>query len=139
MEQTLTTIMIIFILITFFLTLFVAWKSYANKNKLSTQEINYINKAWHKINSEVNHNPKQAILDADKILDHILKKKGYKGSLGEKMKKARNLFQDNNSVWAAHKIRNRIAHEIDFEISSKLAKKTLKQFKKAYSDLGIKL
>ena len=71
-------------------------------------------------------------------MDYALKKHGFEGSLGEKLKKAGPRFNDLNAVWSAHKLRNRIAHELS-EINKEEAKRALKQFKRALNDLGAKL
>ena len=55
------------------------------------------------------------------------------------MKKAGQLFSDRNGIWSAHKLRNRIAHELDVKVSEKETRTALTQFKKALRDLGIKL
>ncbi len=78
-------------------------------------------------------------LEADKLLDFILTKVGYKGTLGEKLKAAGSLFSDINGVWRAHKKRNILAHELEANISKKEAEVLLKIFRKSFSDLGIKV
>jgi hypothetical protein len=78
-----------------------------------------------------------AILNADKLLDEALKARGFSGdTMGERMKAARSAFSNNNAVWAAHKLRNQIAHESDVNIKPKTARYALKAFKKGLKDLG---
>ncbi len=78
-----------------------------------------------------------AILNADKLLDAALKARGFAGeTMGERMKAARGMFSNNNAVWAAHKLRNQIAHESDVNIKPKTARYALKAFKKGLKDLG---
>ena len=63
---------------------------------------------------------KSGLNDADKLLDFFLKSKRLKGeTLGERLKNAQKVFsrEDYNALWNAHKLRNKIAHEIDFETS----------------------
>jgi hypothetical protein len=77
-----------------------------------------------------------AILNADKLLDKALKAKGYKGeTMGDRLKNARSAFRNNNAVWAAHKLRNQIAHE-DIVIKPTTARQALKAFKNALKDIG---
>src|SRR3989337_2006551 len=52
---------------------------------------------------------RHAVMEADKLLDELLSKKGYRGSLGEKLKKVGPAFTSVNDVWSAHKMRNRLA------------------------------
>lgn len=84
------------------------------------------------------NNPKEAVLDADKLLDYALVRKGFQGSLGEKLKKAKNRFSDINGIWIAHKLRNKIAHELS-NIDFREAKNALVSFKKGLKDLGADL
>lgn len=78
----------------------------------------------------------QAVMEADKLLDAVLNAKNYKGSLGEKLKQTKGLFSDYNGVWFAHKLRNRLAHEINVYVNDNECKKALGQFEKALKDLG---
>ena len=59
------------------------------------------------------------ILSYDKILDQILKEKKYSWTMWEKMKKFWINFLNQNEIWFAHKMRNKIAHEINPKISEK--------------------
>lgn len=77
------------------------------------------------------------VLNADKLLDHALKERGIKGeTMGERMKSAAQLFSNRNNVWAAHKLRNQIAHESDVEVSHKAARTALSGFRQALKDVG---
>ncbi len=55
--------------------------------------------------------PHRKILEADAVLDAVLKELGYQGSLGEKLRRAATHVRGLEEVWFAHKLRNRIAHE----------------------------
>lgn len=103
--------------------------------KMSQSTIDEIQKEWKKIIRETDY--RQAILEADKLLDHALMQMGYKGSLGAKLKKAPKLFKNINDVWAAHKVRNNIAHKINYSVDEKTYKATMLQFKQAFKDLKI--
>ena len=107
------------------------------KNKFSESEQKKFQEHWHKIINEQDQS--KAIMAADNLLDLALRKKGYQGSLGEKLQKARSLFSSNNDVWFAHKLRNRLAHELHAHVSGSESSKALHSFKKALLDLGIKL
>jgi|CXWL01.1.fsa_nt_gi hypothetical protein len=109
------------------------------KKRLSAGEMKKIQSLWKEIESMAGGHPEQAILKADKLLDFALGKAGYKGSLGEKLKKSEAIFSDINAIWSAHKLRNRIAHDVDIKINQQQTTQALKNFKKALSDLGIPL
>lgn len=127
----------IFLVFDFLLVFFVFWRRRKGRT-FSSEELNYIRSHWIRIIDAFEDHPKQAILDADKLLDYALGRKGFQGSLGEKLKKAGPRFSDLNSVWSAHKLRNKVAHELS-EIRYKDAKLALGNFKRALNDLGAKL
>ena len=78
-----------------------------------------------------------AILNADKLLDSAIKESKYGGdTMGERMKSADKAFSNVNAVWAAHKLRNRIAHEPDVTIRYDTARRAMAAFKQALKDVG---
>lgn len=78
-----------------------------------------------------------SIIKADKLLDQAMTEMGLPGkTLGEHLKKSPSRFTELNSVWRAHKLRNAIAHEPDFEVSFTQAKNCLAVYKQALKDLG---
>lgn len=78
-----------------------------------------------------------SILNADKLLDHALKESGYKGqTMGERLKRTTSKLSNRNAVWAAHKLRNQIAHEPDVQVNYDTARRALASFKQALKDIG---
>lgn len=78
-----------------------------------------------------------SIIGADKLLDKALIEMGIPGkTMGDRLKKAGGRFSNLNAVWRAHKLRNAIAHEADFEVSYNQASSALAAFKQALKDLG---
>ncbi len=75
------------------------------------------------------------ILELDKILNRCLEKKGYQGTLGQKIKMAKNLFRDFPAVRDAHHFRNRLAHEIGFSPDTQECKKAITTFLREISAL----
>lgn len=79
-----------------------------------------------------------SIIHADKLLDQALKGLGYKGeTMGERLISAKNKLKNKDAVWAAHKLRNRIAHETLFEPTPEDVNRALKGYQKAFKDLGV--
>lgn len=81
---------------------------------------------------------RQAIIEADNFLDKVLKSHGAIGkTLGERLRNCQKKidYPVYQSVWRAHKIRNRIVHENGFKVLSFHASQTLKDFEKAIEDL----
>jgi hypothetical protein len=78
-----------------------------------------------------------AIINADKLLDDALKRSHYKGkSMGERLAAAQHELTDNDGVWFAHKIRNRLVHEQNVKINKRQVKKALIGVGRALKDLG---
>lgn len=78
-----------------------------------------------------------AIMNADKLLDQALKERGVSGeTMGERLKNSKAHLSNVDSVWRAHKLRNRIAHEDGVNVSKRQTNEALKIFKKALTDVG---
>ncbi len=79
---------------------------------------------------------KQAILEADMILDDILTGMGYKGeSIGEKLKRVvPGDFKSIQDAWEAHKVRNQIAHEANFNLTHYDALAAVNLYKKVFEE-----
>ena len=76
-----------------------------------------LSRIWHDIE---NMEPRLAIIEADKLVDTVLKRGGVGGTtMADRLRKAervvdRKTYQD---MWDAHKVRNQLVHEVyhDFE------------------------
>ncbi|OHA79382.1 MAG: hypothetical protein A2747_03020 [Candidatus Yonathbacteria bacterium RIFCSPHIGHO2_01_FULL_44_41] len=92
------------------------------------------------VNSESPAEWKLAILEADNILDEILEDQGYTGeTVAEKLKTmSPTKIASYDDIWAAHKLRNQIAHggAIDMDLSKKSARDAITKFEKAFKELG---
>jgi hypothetical protein len=83
---------------------------------------------------------KLAIIEADIILDDLLKQKGYVGvSLGDRLKSiSPSSLASLDDAWQAHKIRNQIAHAgADFVLTQKLARETIVQYGRVFREMGM--
>jgi hypothetical protein len=106
------------------------------RRKVSEGKILEIQRAWKEIIREKDMG--HAILEADKLLDHALNLMGYRGNLGTKLKKSHRLFGKNiNRVWAAHKVRNNIAHQMNYKVDEQTYRSSMLAFKEAFRDLKI--
>lgn len=78
-----------------------------------------------------------AIIEGDKLLDKALVEMGVPGkTMGDRLKRRGDKFENLNAVWRAHKLRNAIAHEPGFEVSYKQAYNALNIYRQALKDLG---
>lgn len=109
------------------------------RKQISKRDLALVISQWRVILEQVEREPRHALIEADKLLDFVLKRRGYSGAMGDKLKKAGKIFSDIDNVWEAHKLRNRAAHEIGFKASREQAAQALGYFKKALWDLGVKV
>ncbi len=104
----------------------------------SVQEARWRSVIEH-VSSENPNDWRQAILEADVMLDDAISSRGYTGDgLGEKMKQVHR--SDINSIddaWEAHKLRNRVAHEgSSYDLTQREAKRGINLYEKVFRELG---
>lgn len=83
---------------------------------------------------------REAIIEADIMLEDILTKEGYTGDgVGEKLKGAgRANFATLNDAWEAHKVRNQIAHEGSaFDLTDSLARRTISRYEAVFREFKV--
>lgn len=146
--ETVTIISLILIFIFLFLIVLFILKAKKLKSgvileKREGSEVNLekLNQNWQNVlnhlNSANESEWKLAIIEADKLIDDLLVQKGYQGeSLAERLnmidKKSMKSFE---LLWEAHKVRNRIAHKLDFKINRNEALKVISYYGEALKDL----
>jgi hypothetical protein len=96
---------------------------------------------WDKVieyvNSESPNDWRQAIIEADSILDDIVSRAGYPGeTLGEKMRGIeKSDFNTIREAWEAHVVRNKIAHQgSQFQLSRREALRVVDLYKKVFEE-----
>lgn len=80
---------------------------------------------------------RQAIIEADILLDEMLATQGYQApGVGEKLKMIeRSDFASLDDAWEAHKVRNQIAHAgSTFILSKDLANRTIAKYRKVFEE-----
>ncbi|MDP1690218.1 MAG: hypothetical protein Q8L52_03390 [bacterium] len=80
---------------------------------------------------------REAIIEADIMLDDVLAKQGYVGDgVGEKLKSAD--FATLQDAWEAHKVRNQIAHQgSSFDLSETLAGRTIAHYEAVFREFKV--
>ena len=79
----------------------------------------------------------QAIIDADKLLDIALKQRHFKGkTMGERLVSAQRQIIDNDAVWFAHKLSNKLETNPKMKLTKGDTKEALVGFRKALVNLG---
>ena len=110
------------------------------RTKSKSIDKQFVQSEWQKI-TEMADRPDQAaryaVIEADKLLDYVLRQRGYKGeTMGERLKSAGSDLSYTNDTWEAHKLRNKLVHEAKYEVDQRLVKRALEQFKAALKDMG---
>ena len=79
----------------------------------------------------------KAIVEADALLDDVLKRKHYKGkTTGERLVAAQHELTSNEQVWFGHKLRNSIVGEDVRKLRKQDIFEALEGFRQALRDLG---
>ena len=111
---------------------------------LAPEEEGGINPRWLHIESLSSGSSssewRQAIIEADIMLDDMLTKQGYVGeSIGEKLRAVEpSDFNTLNDAWEAHKVRNQIAHQGSaFDLSDTLAQRTIARYEAVFREFGM--
>ena len=99
---------------------------------------------WEHIQSLLEGNSpsewREAIIEADIMLDDVLAKRGYVGDgVGEKLKSADKAdFKTLQNAWEAHKVRNLIAHQGSaYELSESVAGRTVAHFEAVFNEFKV--
>ncbi len=84
---------------------------------------------------------KEAVLNADKLLDYALIQIASGEAMGERLKNAylafpRDIYQ---GLWDAHKMRNALVHEAEFDLTILVAREILGKFERGFQALGVKI
>lgn len=91
-----------------------------------------------KMESENISDWKLAIIEADTLLDEMVKKMGYPGeNLGERLRHVEvSDFNTLQEAWEAHKVRNRIAHDSSdqFILTQREARRVIGLFEKVFKE-----
>lgn len=135
----------IIVIIAFLIMLFFVFKkikSLIKRPELYGLNREGIKKRWNEIVELLNRKEetswKLAVMEADKLLDHVLKSMATPGiNLGERLRFIQHKYPKIRNVWNAHKIRNRLVHEANFHLKHAQAIQAIKDFKKALEELGV--
>jgi len=99
----------------------------------------YYIKKWREI-QKLCANPddwSHAIVHADMLLNEVLTKKRFNGkTTGERMVNAGGLFSNNDSIWNAHKLANKIKQDGAVNLKDSEVKEALIAFGQSLRDLG---
>lgn len=100
-----------------------------------------IQKKWEKIRARLKAkdeaNLKLAVIEADNLIDSLLKRIGYKGeTMAERLKQIKHPQLKNlDELWQAHKVRNNIVHEPSFKLLLHQAEEAIGNYEKVLEEL----
>ena len=80
----------------------------------------------------------RAVLEADKLLDHLLKARRAPGlTMGDRLKASTNKFSPESyqAAWNGHKVRNELVHNSEYQLTDFIARAAIENFKKAIGEL----
>jgi len=102
------------------------------------------NERWEKVQKYINSNNSSdwrlAVIEADVMLEELLRTLGYVGeSVGEMLKSIdKSEFLTVDDAWEAHKVRNNVAHSGgDFQLSERDARHTISLFEKVFREFQV--
>ena len=80
---------------------------------------------------------KFAVIEADSLIDYVLKSSGYSGdTMGERLKNIdKTQIVTLDGLWEAHKIRNRLAHDASYFLRYGEAKRAVQLYEKTLKEL----
>lgn len=102
-----------------------------------------IDSDWNKIKKRLEGateaDYKLALIEADGMLDDVLKKLGYKGeSLGDRLRvTTTEVISNLDDVWKAHNVRSCIVRDPNYQLTLEETKKVLAIYEKAFKDLDV--
>ena len=139
MDQTLSVVLFIAAVLIFGGLLFIVIS--LAKNSPRTIDQDKYRSRWMSIETKLKRDDQNThivcVLDADKFLDQALRDRGLSGkTMAERMKQCQGKWTNGNGVWAAHKLRNRLAHETDVRIDYERARQALIAYKQGLKDMG---
>lgn len=100
-------------------------------------------KDWEKINDRIEKGDeaslKLAIIEADNMLEDVLKRMGMEGKdMGERLEQLNTQqFKSYNDVLEAHRLRNLIVHQKDIIITKEQAEKAAKAYEEGLKELEV--
>lgn len=106
------------------------------KNQFEAFPQGEISRMWAEVEAM---EPKMAIIEADKLVDTVLKRAGIKGeSMAERLRRCERIVDRSayQAMWDAHKVRNQLVHEFDHGFDDAQAHEVLWKMKKFLVSLG---
>ncbi|MDO8468367.1 MAG: hypothetical protein Q7S29_01255 [Candidatus Peribacter sp.] len=105
---------------------FVIWMSLRRRTKIPALRKAHFREAWNAV-IEINDHSRR-VIEAEKVCDAVLKALDYTGTFAEKLQQAGPRLKNIDDIWNAHRLRNRIAHEMNIRVSAAQSDRALQAF-----------
>lgn len=116
-----------------------------SKRRLTSPEEEKVISDWQRIQELVSTGSpssyKQAVINADKLMEYTLSIViGGKG-LGDCLKAAKDKFSPEayEALWQAHKVRNALVHDTTYDPPNFVSKEAVENFGQGFKELGIRI
>ena len=105
---------------------------------LSEQDRSVVLRKWKEVEALMEEKKyRDAVLEADKTLDFAMKRMNIGGeTFAKRLKKTESSIGRSEEVWVAHKMRNQLVHDIDFDITAGKAESATNAFHRALKKLN---
>lgn len=118
-----------------------AWQSVAGPISMSPGAPTQVQTRWEQVKAHAFSNHpndwRQAVMDADIMLDELLNILGYRGeTMGDKMKQVeRSDFNTIDLAWEAHKVRNQVAHGgSEFQVNEREVRRVISLYEQVFKE-----
>ena len=120
--------LIIFIALDMVIVVFLYRTFRSPYKKISTEKRSYFKKIFDDITTTSDY--KMKLIEYDSLLNTILTERNIQGTLAEQLKQYAPQTPYEDDIWKAHKLRNKVVHEISYEPSKKELQEALGVFQK---------
>lgn len=103
--------------------------SLLRRRRLTPRMRRYYRRQWQDVAALAD--PARQLIAAESVFDALLAALGYRGSFADKLKAAGPRFSNTEELWQAHKLRNRVAHEVGFSPSDAESRRAVAAFERA--------
>lgn len=105
---------------------FVAWSLLRRRVQIPALRKAHLREAWEE--AVEGKDPAKRVLEAEKVTDAILKALGFAGTFAQKLQHVGPRLKNVDDIWHAHRLRNRIAHEMNVRVSREQSDRALQAF-----------
>ncbi|OIO54900.1 hypothetical protein AUJ46_02205 [Candidatus Peregrinibacteria bacterium CG1_02_54_53] len=105
---------------------YVVWMMRRRSTKIPQKQKEPLRTAWNEAIKR--RDSARRVLEGENVCDAVLKALGYSGTFAEKLQQAGPRLDRVDDIWNAHRLRNRIAHEVNIRVSAAQSDRALQAF-----------